>query len=342
MTVVIATYNSEKFLPNLREMFDAQKRPANVTGLEILAVDGGSTDETRELAKELGFTVIDNPRGNPIAAKFLGLNHAQSRLVCFLDHDEQLVRRDALAHRYELFAQDRSLRAVISAGYRFDRGDSTSNMYASEFGDPVSLVVYRCPNNETFRTRAFSSRLRTVIVEGGTSIFEASSETKPILCEMAAGSGVIDADFYRKSHPSLFVDENLLPHAYYLLDSSDHLAIVEGDSVTHQSADSWRVVRAKIKWRLANAINGSEVASSGFSGRAHSPLYSPRRHAGIFLLYSITLLPPVIDSLRLAMTRRRIGYLNHFVLTYYVLGMSVAMRLRLLLGRKTTLKRYGH
>lgn len=341
MTVVIATFNSARFLPSLHEMFAQQEQPENGTSLEILAVDGGSKDETRDLAAELGFSVIDNPQGNPIAAKFLGLNHAQSRLVCFLDHDEQLVKKDALLNRYRLFGRDSSLRAVISCGYQFDRSDSTSNMYASEFGDPVSLVVYRSPNNENFRTRVFSSRLRTVSVQGTAFTFEASSESRPILCEMAAGSGVIDADFYRTHHPSLFVDQNLLPHAYYLLGSSDHLAIVAGDSVTHDSAESWKIVRAKVKWRLGNAINQTGVSSSGFSGRSHSSLYSPGRHARVFLVYAMTLLPPLVDSVWLAITRRRIGYLNHFLLTYYVVGTSISMRLKKSLGRKIALTRYG-
>lgn len=341
MTIVIATFNSERFLPGLREMFDAQRKPTDGASLEILAVDGGSTDSTRDLATELGFTVVDNPRGNPIAAKFLGLNYARSRLVCFLDHDEKLVRSDALWRRYELFNQHEFLRAIISAGYSFDEHDTTSNMYASEFGDPVSLAVYRCPNHGRFRIKAFAARLRVKSIEEDAYIFEASSETKPILCEMAAGSGVIDVDFYRLKHPSLFQDENLLPHAYYLLGPGDHLAVVDGDTVTHESAESWSVVRAKVKWRVGNAVNRSDVASSGFTGRDHSPLYSPRRHAGLFFLYAVTLVPPLIDSVRLAMSRRRLGYLYHFVLTYYVLGMSIVMRSQRLLGRRTIQKRYG-
>jgi len=341
MTVLIATYNSARFLPQIAEMLSSQTKPDGEGDLEILAVDGGSTDGTRQIAQSLGFRVIENPRGDAIAAKHLGLRHATSRLVCVLDHDEVLLREDSLALRFEAFRRIPELRAVISAGYRFEEMDSAVNMYASEFGDPFSMVTYRCPNNEKFRLEVFKKRLQKTFSDEELFVFRAGSENRPILCEMAAGSGTVDIDFFRESHPEIFTDVNVFPHAYYLLGDYDLIGMLAGDAIHHESAEQWSVVRAKISWRVNNAVNATKISGSGFSGRAHTELYSPLRHALRFAAYAVLVLPPLFDSIRLAVGRRRLGYLMHFPLTYFVLREAIRLRAANLFGSSAGVSRYG-
>jgi len=343
ITVVIATYNSSRYLGKLSESLAKQERPSTDAPMEIIAVDGGSTDDTREMSSTLGFSVIQNPAGHAIAAKHIGLMVARSRLVCFLDHDELFVSDSSLRDRYELFNKHTNLRAMISAGYRFTSDDSTSNMYASEFGDPVSMQSYRCPNNEQFRIDSLSRRLTIDVVHASSVLFRASSETRPILCEMAAGSGVVDVDFYRRVFPEIVTEENCVPHLYYLLGHKgevDLVGVIGGDSITHDSVDSWKAVRRKISWRINNAINSTEIAGSGFSGRKHSDLYSPNQQLAKYVVYCVLVVGPLWDSLKLASTRRRWGYLNHFFLAYFVLFESIRLK-TLAMFRKRSLGRYG-
>ena len=75
MTVVIATYNSARFLPELANMLERQMKPPESGSLEVLIVDGGSSDETRTLAIEMGFRVIDNPEGKDRKSTRLNSSH---------------------------------------------------------------------------------------------------------------------------------------------------------------------------------------------------------------------------------------------------------------------------
>jgi glycosyltransferase involved in cell wall biosynthesis len=343
ITVVIATYNSSRFLTSLSESLKRQEAPDACGSMEILAVDGGSTDGTRDLASALGFSVIHNPAGHAIAAKHIGLIAAKSRLVCFLDHDELFTSDSALRTRFELFNRYTNLRAMISAGYRFTAEDSTSNMYASEFGDPVSMQSYGCPNNDQFRIAALSRRLMTEVIHEDSVLFRAASETHPILCEMAAGSGVVDVDYYKQVFPEIVAEENSVPHLYYLLGRDgavDLIGVVRGDAISHDSVDSWKTVRKKISWRINNAINSTDIAASGFSGRKHSELYSPKRQLVSYVFYCVFIIGPLCDSVRLALTRRRLGYLYHFVLSYFVLFESIRLKTRSIFNKKS-LSRYG-
>jgi hypothetical protein len=232
---------------------------------------------------------------------------------------------------------------MISAGYRFTAEDSTSNMYASEFGDPVSMQSYRCPNNDQFRIAALSRRLMTEVIHEDSVLFRAASETHPILCEMAAGSGVVDVDYYKQVFPEIVAEENSVPHLYYLLGRDgavDLIGVVRGDAISHDSVDSWKTVRKKISWRINNAINSTDIAASGFSGRKHSELYSPKRQLVSYVFYCVFIIGPLCDSVRLALTRRRLGYLYHFVLSYFVLFESIRLKTRSIFNKKS-LSRYG-
>lgn len=341
MTVVIATYNSARFLPGLAEMLAGQVTPDGEKRLEVIAVDGGSADSSCDIARDFGFTVVNNPAGHAIAAKSIGLRNARSRLVCILDHDERFVRSDALSLRFAAFKKNPELRAMISAGYRFESNERAANMYASEFGDPVSMYTYKCPNNERFRLNTFKNKLQLVSEEDGIYIFRAGTERQPILCEMAAGSGVIDVDFFRENHPEVIAEENVFPHAYYLLNSNDYIGIIDGDSIHHSSAESWSDVRAKISWRVNNAVVANAVSESGFTGRFHSDLYSPTRHALRFCFYALSVVLPLRDSVALALTRRRIGYLHHFLMTYFVVWEAVRLRISAMTRGERSIPRYG-
>ena len=86
----MATYNSEstieKSLISIREQDFDQKK------IEILVVDGNSTDKTRDIAKKYGCEIIDNPERLPEIAKMIGLRRAAGIYVSIMDSDEALVR----------------------------------------------------------------------------------------------------------------------------------------------------------------------------------------------------------------------------------------------------------
>ena len=99
-------------------------------------------------------------------------------------------------------------------------------------------------------------------------------------------------------------------------------------------------MRKKISWRINNAINSTDIAASGFSGRKHSELYSPKRQLVSYVFYCVSIVGPLWDSLKLVITRRRWGYINHFFLTYFVLFESIRLKTQALFSKKS-ISRYG-
>lgn len=78
--------------PNIQPLFEALDQVAEVSFKAVVVVDNGSTDQTAELAKRCGATVLTEPRRGYGAACLCGLAWlAQQKpaidAVCFLDAD---------------------------------------------------------------------------------------------------------------------------------------------------------------------------------------------------------------------------------------------------------------
>jgi hypothetical protein len=93
ISVVIPTYNRSALIPETIASVLAQSRPAD----EIIIVDDGSKDDTREVLAGYGgrLTVKTIPNSGDIVARNVGLRMAKSELVAFCDSDD-LWREDFL------------------------------------------------------------------------------------------------------------------------------------------------------------------------------------------------------------------------------------------------------
>jgi glycosyltransferase involved in cell wall biosynthesis len=89
-----------------------RKQDFDQKSIEILVVDGGSKDRTRDIALEYGAIVIENPRVQPECAKHEGLILARGTYVMFLDSDEELINIHALTQRIGILQDYPTVHAV--------------------------------------------------------------------------------------------------------------------------------------------------------------------------------------------------------------------------------------
>jgi cellulose synthase/poly-beta-1,6-N-acetylglucosamine synthase-like glycosyltransferase len=85
ISVVIAAYNEEKYLPNCLKAIRAQNFPKE--NYEIIVVDNNSKDKTAEIARSFGAKVIvEKKQGNTFAVS-KGLKNAKGEIVAATDAD---------------------------------------------------------------------------------------------------------------------------------------------------------------------------------------------------------------------------------------------------------------
>jgi len=86
LSIVIATYNSGNTLPMVLESIEKQTYP--IKKIEILIIDGGSTDNTKYIALSYRCRFIINLKVFPAWAKYIGYKKAIGKYIMFLDSDE--------------------------------------------------------------------------------------------------------------------------------------------------------------------------------------------------------------------------------------------------------------
>jgi glycosyltransferase involved in cell wall biosynthesis len=84
ISIVIPTYNSSRFMPNLLESIFKQA----VEDMEVIIVDDCSKDDTVNIAKKYPVSVIQMEKnGGPARARNRGVNEAKGDIIFFLDSD---------------------------------------------------------------------------------------------------------------------------------------------------------------------------------------------------------------------------------------------------------------
>lgn len=104
ISVIIPTYNRFFFLQRALSSVLLQSK----TPKEIIVVDDGSTDDTKRLKNHLHVKYIYQPNRGVSSARNLGIKHASSKWIAFLDSDDTW-HKEKLALHVKLHKQNPSL-----------------------------------------------------------------------------------------------------------------------------------------------------------------------------------------------------------------------------------------
>lgn len=141
ISIIMPTYNSEKTLED--SLRSIRQQEIDQTQIEILLVDGGSTDRTAEIARKYRANIIHNARKLPEFAKQQGLLAAKGRYGIFIDSDESFLNMGSLKNRIEMMEKHPAVRNIVSTYQVCQKGEIGVVRYANFIGDPFSNFVYR-------------------------------------------------------------------------------------------------------------------------------------------------------------------------------------------------------
>jgi len=112
--------------------------------IEMLLVDGGSTDRTKEIAGEFGARIVDGGYpDNQEARRYVGFLRAQNEILVYIDSDNLLPGNSWLREMVVPFSEDSEIVATQTLRYGYDRGQTLMNRYFALFGinDPVAFYL---------------------------------------------------------------------------------------------------------------------------------------------------------------------------------------------------------
>ena len=124
-TVLIDTYNYGEYIEEAVSSALAQDFPAEER--EILVVDDGSTDDTRERMRKFGEAIryLRKPNGGQASTFNFGFGNARGEVIALLDADDVWLP-DKLGRMYEAFEKNPTAGMVYHRVYWWDGSEGTS------------------------------------------------------------------------------------------------------------------------------------------------------------------------------------------------------------------------
>ena len=325
----MATYNSEstieKSLVSIREQDFDQNR------IEILIIDGGSSDNTRKIAQKYRCVIADNPQRLPEPAKMIGLRKAVGRYVSIMDSDEALVRKTILSERYQVFMKYPYLKC-LTAGLITPDGYHPCSHYVNEVGDPFTCFIYK-----TFSRSMHGLIMKNSFYDVQTRCYIrrfTSGEIHPI----GDSATTMDLRYIREKYSEILSETLTATLFEKIVTDTGFTAFIKDDDDIHYSNIKFRTYLEKLKFRIVNNIFA--VKGSGYSNRAHiNKKLNNRKY--LFPFYVISLIFPVIDGIRMSINYKHWIFLFHPFFCLYVLFMIVVMYLEKIFGIRKENKSYA-
>ena len=140
ISIVIPTFNSSSTLRECLESIFSQDYPREK--VEVIIVDGGSRDETLEIARNFKVKILHNSLRTGEAGKSVGLMAAKGELVAFVDSDNILPDVNWLKFMASPFEHE-DLVGSEPYAFTYRRRDPLITRYVALYGvcDPLQLYV---------------------------------------------------------------------------------------------------------------------------------------------------------------------------------------------------------
>jgi len=335
ISIVMPTLNEqsriEKALKSIRKQTITQEQ------IEILVIDGGSTDRTKEIAESYGAKIYDNHKVVPEEAKRIGLLKSVGKYIVFMDADEEFIYDDQLKQRIKLFQNNPEVKAILPNCLRTPLDYPSLTRYANGFGDPFSYFVYRFDGEDLIDSLDKHGYKCKKTREKGRIYYLDEDKPTPI---GDSGTTTLDFEYLRKHFMNRFDEPSFIAVKFdEVARNSGCYAIIEGDTINHYTSIHFKTYLKKIKFRVVNNLNPANNIS-GYAARtkANRKLNS-RKY--LYLLYCLFIPFVVYDSISLTIRKKSFVFMLHFIFVYYVLIQICYYSFLKVIGVNSTNANYG-
>lgn len=339
ISIIMPTLNSEKTIRLSLESIRVQMYPQEL--VEILVIDGGSTDATRKIAEEYGCKILSNPKVQQEYAKHIGILQGSGDIALFLDSDEVLESKEALKNRVEAFEQNPRCKIVLFGGYKKPQNANAINDYINIYSDPFAYFMYGISTENGIIQDSWKEHYSNYVEKPNYIEFTFHDKDIKPLTDMCAGN-CMDLKYFRDTFATEINNPLIVPKIFYLVISdAPTVILLKNEATIHYSADSFKKFFAKLKWRVQVNIRFQDIPGTGYTNRENFEPKFFKYKKYFFIVYALTLVVPMAQALVLFSRYRRPILLIHPILTFYVAVQILWQYFLKIINVPVNLKAYG-
>lgn len=288
ISIIIVNRNGGSKLEHSLKLINLQSYPKDL--VEILIIDGDSTDNSKELAKKFHAQFVDGGfSDNQEARRFIGAKKAKNEIIVWIDSDNYLPRKDWLKIMMKPFLEDKDIFAAETLRYAYQRDNRAFNRYCSLFGvnDPVAFYLGKADRLDYSNNKW---TLAGKAVDKG-EYFEVTFDQN--LPTVGCNGFLIRRRILEKvlTEPESYFHTDVIFDLIKL--GYNKIAFVKTD-IIHDTSDS---LRGLIKKRTDYYLNHSVKLAQKRRYQVFDPSKkNDRIHLLLFVLYTLTIVKPLFDA----------------------------------------------
>ena len=289
VTIVIPTLNSEIVLAKCLSAIQSQSYPKHL--IEVLVVDGGSSDRTCVIASEYSAEVVPNPLKTGEAGKAVGAARATGDIIAFIDSDNFLSNSQWIELMVAPFSRP-EIMASEPLYWDYHHPDlSYIDRYCALTGvnDPLCLYLGNY-GRYSYLTGKWTGL--DVSREELDEFFIATFQPKDLVPTMGANGFLIRATVYNSlGERDMLFDIDLITEAARRLGTFSIARVPT--SISHLYTTSWRGYRRKAMRRAHDFFY-----FSGLGQREYPWAELSKYQVFLFTVSSILIVPTLFQACR--------------------------------------------
>lgn len=315
VSIVIATYNSGRTMEKCLSSVRSQNYPQEQ--IELIVADGGSTDSTRKIAKKFKARVINIPKNKQSAEfnKAFGIGQSTGEYILCIDHDNILPHNRWIERMLEPHLEHPRVVATEPLRYHYDKKLTLLDRYFALFGVNDPLPYYLGKADKTDYIHNGYNLLGEATDKGRYYLVKFDEKNPKRIPTLGANGFLIKRRFFLKS--------NHLPGTYFHIDIN--VDLVSQGCVTYAfiKDDIIHLTNSKLLnflMRRKHFLN--QYYMHNFQARRYSVFYKedlPKLM--LFIIYAVTIIKPLFDSLRGFVKKPDVAWFLHPVMCLVIVIM---------------------
>lgn len=334
VSFAIATRNSERTLDLCLSSIKVQDYPAKI---EIVLADGGSNDQTLQIAKKFNAKIINIPENKQNAEynKGVAVNAAKNDILVMIDHDNILPHPGWLKKMISPILQDNEIFGTGVLRFHYDKNMSLIDRYSALLGgtDPVPFFLNKSAHQSYLYDKF---HLKGKLVQEEKDYYKVKLDPKS-LPALGGNGSVLKRKLlkFANSSPDYFFHIDI--HVDLAKKGYINYAFVK-DTITHLTGNSFLPFLRRRRYFI------EKYHFEDQSRRRYSVYNSSKDKVALigFILYSSTIVFPAIDSIRGFLKVRDVAWFIHPLMCLSILTVYGITTIRegvknVFLARKTSI-----